>query len=218
MTDISSFLKLSPRETVLENWEVVDDQGAPTIGEAILGVLLVVASYFVLSFLVSQGFRVLGIWRLLWMSGLGSLRYLFTLLEVGLPAAFIGWKLLTRPRIQGQLCLTNLRLLYFAHGQNQFHTIYTLNAANLEDVLGIHTFYTEGMFGNKSLRLQIHTRFKDGIAIEAGETGSFLTKIPLLGKWMLRNTLGKDAFAMLPILFTRVRQHRGAAVQSSLTY
>jgi serine/threonine protein kinase len=133
-------------------------------------------------------------------------------------AFLVFWPVLTRPRMQGFLSLTNLRLLYFAQGQNWFRSLYYVSAANLVDVLGIHTFYTEGVFGHKNLRLHIHTRFRDGIAIEAGVKGSLLNQLPVIGKLLVRNTLGRDALTMLPVLFTRVRQHSGAAAGSSLTY
>jgi len=228
MTDLSSFLKLSPKESVLESWEVVDDRGTPTVGEIVTGLIFLGIVYYVLDFLVDHLFMHLGVWRWLYvdMRSVPLLRSIVWLLEwvleLGLPALLLGWGILTRPRIQGHVCLTNWRLLYFAHGQNWFRSLYYLSAANLEDVLGIHSFYDEGLLGQKNLHIQIHTRFRDGLSISAGESGSFLTRLPLLGKGfgklLIRNTLGKDAAAMLPVLFTRVRQHSQATVDSSLTY
>lgn len=228
MTDISSFLKLSPKEAVLESWEVVDDRGTPTVGEIVVSLIVLAGVYYALHFAVGFLFTHLGVWRWLYrdMADVPLLRQVVRLLEwvleLGLPAGVLGWSILTRPRIQGHVCLTNWRLLYFARGHNWFRSLYFLSAANLEDVLGIHSFYDEGLFGKKNLHIQVHTRFRDGLSISAGESGSILTRVPLLGKLLgkllIRNTLGKDAAVMLPVLFTRVRQHHRAAVDSSLTY
>ena len=46
MSEISSYVKLSPKETVLDNWEVVNDAGTPTVGEIIASVVAGIVVYF----------------------------------------------------------------------------------------------------------------------------------------------------------------------------
>src|SRR6516165_8207282 len=46
MSEISSYVKLSPKETVIDNWEVVNDAGTPTAGEIILSVIAGVILYY----------------------------------------------------------------------------------------------------------------------------------------------------------------------------
>lgn len=222
-SDLRSFVKLSPKETVLDTWEVVDDPGKPTLGEIIVSLIFAIVIFVVLRTIITEVFIAMGIWSFFYRLGVGFLFVNFIrLVEIGIPAFALGWPLLTRPRTLGYFYLTNWRLLYFAHGQNRFRTFFYVATANLADVLGIRTFYTEGLFGKQQLRIMIHTRFRDGIAIEAGDRGSLLARLPGIGKLLsgilVRNTLGKDAFAMLPVLFARVRQNADAAATSSLTY
>jgi hypothetical protein len=214
MADISSFVKLSPKEAVLDTWEVVDDKGTPTAGEIVMGLVVLVAGYFFLRFAVGFFLDRLELWQL----GTGFSGLVLSALELGIPAFALWWLLFTRPRLQGHLCLTNWRFVYYAQGHNRFRAWHYVAAADLDDVLGIHTFYTQGVFGTKTLQIVVHTRFREEFNITAGLSGSVFAKIPLIGKLFIRNTLGKDAFEMLPVLFARVRQHTGAAVGSSLTY
>jgi hypothetical protein len=218
MTDISSFVKLSPRETVLERWEVVADDGKPTVGELILGLALWAVLYYALRFITwFLLLRHIGYYELR-EGGLSIFATLLWLLTLLVPGALVAWSLLGRSPMHGHLCVTNWRLISFAHGQGRWRSLFAVSAVNLEDVLGIHTFYTEGLGGHKTLEIMLHTRFHDGMKIEAGTVGSFLHRVPVFGKFMVRNTLGKDAFAMLPILYKRIRQHTGETVSSSLTY
>ncbi|HEV3415720.1 MAG TPA: hypothetical protein VG056_02870 [Pirellulales bacterium] len=290
MSEISSYVKLSPKETVIDNWEVVNDRGTPTGGEIAAAVVLGVIVFFV----IRLGFHLLFMMirlpaydveyemksepdftskapesvirpdeispakdttlpngdqpfpgadskapepdqnaadrpeppieeqefrrprRYGWLFGT------LQLIEVAVPLMLFGWPLFTRPKIQGFIYLTNWRLLYFAFGQNRFRSLFDLRTANLADILGVHTFYSEGAFGKKRLRILIHTRFRDGILIEAGNTASVVARLPILGKLLdkvlIRDTMGKDAFTLLPVLYSRIRQNTGAAATSSVNY
>jgi hypothetical protein len=290
MSEISSYVKLSPKETVIDNWEVVNDRGTPTAGEIAAAVVLGVIVFFVIRFGFHLLFMVIRLpaydfddemeWRqkaayeardsVLKRDEISPAKditlpdgnqpfpgtdskapepdqnaadrpeppveqqesprprrygWLFgtlQLIEVAVPLMLFGWPLFTRPKIQGFIYLTNWRLLYFAFGQNRFRSLFDLRTANLADILGVHTFYSEGAFGKKRLRILIHTRFRDGIAIEAGNTASVVARLPILGKLLdkvlIRDTMGKDAFTLLPVLYSRIRQNTGAAATSSVNY
>jgi hypothetical protein len=285
MNEISSYVKLSPKESVMDNWEIVNDRGTPTAGEIVAAIVLGVVVYFVIHFAFNLFLEFRPIRELMYHRdytysdeedavqreldrlrygaeksttdfaapeapvespfdreqkireledrrshvraasrphGLGWLFEIRNLLAFGIPLMLFAWPLFTRPRIQGFLYLTNWRLLYFAFGQNRFRSVFDLQTVNLSDILGVHTFYDEGTFGKKQLRILIHTRFHDGLLIAAGNTGSALARLPilgkLLGKVLIRDTLGKDAFALLPVLYSRIRQNAGAASTSSVNY
>jgi hypothetical protein len=211
MTDISSFVKLSPQETVIDSWEVFYDNGKPTIGEIILGLVFCIIIVGVV--------RMAGGDLLFAIFGYSSvLMLLVWLLALAAPALLIVWPLFSRPPVRGQLCLTNWRLLYYSHGQGRFRSQVNVQAVSLADVLGIHTFYTEGLFGKKMLELIVYTRFEGGIKIAAGALGSLLRGVPVLGRFMVRNTLGKDAFTVLPVLYKRIRHNTGTAAAANLSY
>src|SRR5262249_25461365 len=46
MSEISSYVKLSPKETVIDNWEVVNDAGTPTVGEIVPSVIAGIVVYY----------------------------------------------------------------------------------------------------------------------------------------------------------------------------
>ncbi len=294
MSEISSYVKLSPKETVIDNWEVVNDAGTPTAGEIVLSVIAGIALYFVISFLFflvyqfppirEAFFRVRyeetdrerairsQLYDLDYSSGPmvqatelartpdestpaaasnaltpeqkaqkradlehelraieesrprpgGPLRVIRMLVSLGVPLWLLAWPLISRPKVQGFIYLTNWRMLYFAFGQNRFRSLFDLQTVNLADVLGVHTFYSEGTFGKKRLRILIHTRFHDGLTIATGTTGTVLSRVPVLGplidRVLIRDTLGKDAFTLLPVLYSRIRVNAGAAATPGLTY
>jgi hypothetical protein len=285
MNEISSYVKLSPKESVMDNWEIVNDRGTPTAGEIIAAIVLGVVVYFVIHFVFNLFLEFRPIRDLMYRRdytysdeeaavqreldrlrygaeksttdfaapeataespfdkeqkireledrrsqlraasrphGLGWLFEIRNLLALGIPLMLFAWPLFTRPQLHGFIYLTNWRLLYFAYGQNRFRSVFHLQTANLADVLGVNSFYSEGRFGKKQLRIMIHTRFRDGLSIAAGNSGMILSRIPLLGKWLdkilIRDTLGKDAFALLPVLYSRIRQNAGAAATSSVNY
>ncbi len=284
MSQISSYVKLSPKETVIDNWEVVNDRGTPTVAEIVAAVVLGVACYFLIHFITNLLFSTRPMQELLFHreyipsaeeerisdellnlrygysrsiddargpqppenevdkaqrirdleakrdalraanrpAGAGWVYSLRDLLALGLTFMLFGWPLLTRPALNGSIYLTNWRLLYFAYGQNRFRSLFDLQTVNLADVLGVHSFYSEGTFGKKQLRIVIHTRFHDGLQIAAGNTGSALAKLPLVGRWLnrilIRDTLGKDAFVLLPVLYGRIRQNAGAVATTGVSY
>jgi hypothetical protein len=294
MSEITSYVKLSPKETVIDNWEVVNDAGTPTVGEIVLSVIAGVVVYYAISFLFFLAYRFPPIQeaffrvhyeesarerairdqlfdldysnRPMYQPGDsarnpdesspardsnaltpeqraqkkadlerelrtiedtrprpgGLLSLIRMLVSLGVPLWLLAWPLASRPKVQGFVYLTNWRLLYFAYGQNRFRSLFDLQTVNLADVLGVHTFYSEGTFGKKRLRILIHTRFHDGLTIATGTTGTVLSRVPVLGKLidrvLIRDTLGKDAFTLLPVLYSRIRVNAGAAATPGLTY
>ncbi len=283
MSEISSYVKLSPKETVLDNWEVVNDAGTPTAGEIIASIVAGIVLYFVIYYAFQLVYRLPPIHDYMYrfeyydsyepysyqkssdvMSRTGEgptsgddeaaresqrlqdkeharleadrerlcaaaarprggfLRVIRDLTALGVPLWFLGWPLISRPKVQGFIYLTNWRLLYFAFGQNRFRSLFDLQTVNLADVLGVHTFYSEGTFGKKQLRILIHTRFHDGLTIATGTTGTVLSRLPVLGKLLdrvlIRDTLGKDAFTLLPVLYSRIRLNAVAAATPGLSY
>jgi hypothetical protein len=294
MSEISSYVKLSPKETVLDNWEVVNDAGTPTIGEIVAAVVAGVVVYFAIKGLFFLVYEFKPIqdaffrpayedmdreWAIRdrirdldygsgamyqakeitrspddsspsrdpnaltpeeralkkaelesqltalensrpWRGGL--LRLIRMLVSLGVPLWLFGWPLISRPKVQGYIYLTNWRLLYFAYGQNRFRSLFDLQTVNLADVLGVHTFYSEGTFGKKRLRILIHTRFHDGLTIATGTAGTVLSRVPVLGplidRVLIRDTLGKDAFTLLPVLYSRIRVNAAAAATPGLSY
>jgi hypothetical protein len=53
MSEISTYVKLSPKESVIDTWEVVDDAGTPTIGEIVAAVIAGAVVYFAIWYLFS---------------------------------------------------------------------------------------------------------------------------------------------------------------------
>ena len=286
MSEISSCVKLSPKETVIDNWEVVNDAGTPTVGEIVLSVIAGIILYYVTYYAFTLVYQFEPIRRAMYPSysyddfeyesstyAKGSdlppggfttdeereawqkeqsrleeerrltdqrrreqaqeraaqvpfiarfLRIVRGLTALGLPLWLFAWPLISRPKVQGFIYLTNWRMLYFAFGQNRFRSLFDLQTVNLADVLGVHTFYSEGTFGKKRLRILIHTRFHDGLTIATGTTGTVLSRLPVLGKLidrvLIRDTLGKDAFTLLPVLYSRIRVNAAATATPGLTY
>lgn len=176
MSKISTFLKFSPNEVVLDDWEVLDDPGDLHFGD-----LLVI---------------------------------LFGLVCFLLPGILALWEVISRPARKGYLCLTNWRLVYYERGEGSFRNYHWVVSFNLEDVLGVHCVFERGWFDTQTLFLRVHTRFEEGVMIKIGQSGSFLSYLPIFGRLLQHRSMGKDAFLVPSSLFVRVQQRRGALVDS----
>ena len=222
MSSLSSFVKLSDNETILKEWAVLHDRG----GFRASDILAFLAFWFVFAFFQELA-RVM-------IKGLFSIPIIGDLLSILGPIlhimiysfwipllaalALTAVNSISRPVVNGQVALSNWRLLYYERGAgklSRFH--HALSSVNLEDVVGVHSDYREGLWGKKNLAITVHTKHKDGISLRIGHTG-LLGKLPLVGILFRRNTMGPDAAAMLPEAFRLIQENKGRMSDTSVSY
>jgi hypothetical protein len=174
MAQISSFLKFSPNEAVLDDWEILDDPGSVQVGDFLA--VLIGLIFFII------------------------------------PGCLALWDVISRPWRKGYLCLTNWRLVYYERGEGLFKNHHRVISVNLEDVYGIHCDFERRWLGQKSLYLRVHTRSEDGFWVKIGHTGTFLTYLPLIGRFFERRSIGKDALWVPKVLYDQVQIRRAALV------
>lgn len=222
MSSLSSFVKLSNKETILKEWAVLHDRG----GFRASDVLAFLVWWFVFWVLqeLARGI-IAGLFSIpiigdvlgfLWP----ILRILMFSFWVPLLAALavMAFNIFSRPVVNGQVALSNWRLLYYERGEgrlSRFH--HAVSSVNLKDIVGVHSDYQEGFWGKKNLAITIHTKHKGGISLRIGHTG-LLGKLPLVGILFRRNTMGPDATAMLPEAFRLIQEHKGRVADTSVSY
>ncbi len=224
MADITSFVRLSPKEAVLDNWRVVEHREPLAGAKVAIGAGVFVLMYYATKYAIKLLMFLFAImtdghiYQL--YEEVAPFRGLLLIIEIGVPALWVAYPLLLKPRTEGQLVLTNWRLLYVSQGRAPAlrRNVVNVTAVNLADVLGVHSVYTENLLGRKKLHLLIHTRFRDGLSLETEESASRLGRLPLVGDPFYRDTLTTDAVAMLPQLFSHIQQRAGAAIGSTGSY
>lgn len=220
MSSVSSFLKFTDDESVMEEWEVLDDPGKFRPGD-------------VLAFVV--------LWGIMWVGQQLGREVLFSLPLNGflieyfelpmefvffslwgplsLALAFTAWFVMSRPKVQGYVSLTNWRFIYYEHGVGRFkRSHHRVVSANLQDIVGIHSSYNEGWFRRRTLNIKVHTKYEGGVVLSVGHTGGLLSKIPVIGHWFGRNTIGKDAFTVIPVAFQLVQASQGRMAGPDISY
>jgi hypothetical protein len=125
---------------------------------------------------------------------------------------------LTRPRRRGYLCLTNWRCLYYERGEGLFKNYHHVATTDLDDIVAVHSVYEEGLLGKRSLFIQVYTKYEDKIIIQIGDAGRLLARIPVIGKLFHRNSIGRDALCVPPVLYTFIQDHRADVVESHASF
>ena len=219
MTDITSFVKLSPKEAVIDRWQVMRHREALPVEKfftaAAVFVVMYVLLHFILGVLIGIYSHATGASELLYFWPFRLLRFL---LEVGIPAAWVCYPLWLKPREEGQLALTNWRLLFVTQGSALRRSVVNVIGVNLTDVLGVHSVYSQTLLGRKKLKLIIHTRFRDGLAFETDHTPSWIGWVPVIGDPFARNAVTSDTIAMLPVLFNRIQERSRTTIGTSGSY
>lgn len=221
MTEITSFVKLSPKEAVLDSWRVVEHREPLTGVKVFVGVGVFLLVYFIAREAVQLLLLLLAVpteGHIYELLAIAPVRVALRVLELGVAALWVAYPLLLKPQVEGQLALTNWRLLYVAQGRSLSRTVISVTAVNLADVLGVHSVYSENVFGRTRLQLVIHTRFHDGLVLDTGAAHSRLGRLPLVGDPFSRDSVSRDAVAMLPGLFARIQQRSGTAIDSRGSY
>ncbi len=124
----------------------------------------------------------------------------------------------TRPKRHGHLCLTNWRCLYYEHGEGTFRNYHRVATTDLDDIVAVHSVYEEGFLGKKSLFIMIYTKYEDTIVVKIGDVGRWLSRIPVIGKLFRRNSIGRDALSVPPVLYTLIQDRRAAVADSQASY
>lgn len=124
----------------------------------------------------------------------------------------------TRPKRHGYLCLTNWRCLYYERGEGTFRNYHRVATTDLDDIIAVHSVYEEGFLGKKSLFFQIYTKYEDTIVIQIGDVGRWLSKIPVIGKLFRRNSIGRDALCVPPVLYMLIHDRRAEVADSRASY
>lgn len=220
MSSVSSFLKFTDDESVMQEWEVLDDPGAFRAGDAIL-----FGFFLVLMWVAQQVVRVV-----LFQLGVGRLLYeyaefptAFILFSYWAPLLFAvaltAWFVLSRAKLHGYVSLTNWRFIYYERGMGRFkRSHHRVVSANLQDIVGIHSSYVEGWLGHKALTIKVHTKYEGGVVLSVGHTGGLLSKLPVIGRWFGHNTIGKDAFTAIPVAFRLVQASQGRLAGPDISY
>jgi len=203
-SNTSAFLKFSPQEAILDEWEMMDDSASFHISDVLVLIVLLGVIY-------------LGP-RLMARAAGAPLPFLVRTVLFVAPCAYVGWKVASRPKRKGYLCLTNWRCIFFERAEGLVNSKFRVFAADLDDIVGVHTVYEQNVFGTKSLLLVIYTKFEDRMTVRIGDTGGVLSKLPGLGRLFRRSSLGKDAFLAPPILFHRIEQRRKESLAPSPSY
>jgi hypothetical protein len=220
MSSVSSFLKFTDQESVVHEWEVLDDPGRVRPGDAVtfavLWLLMWIGQQFGLGFLeeLAGGGALLDVAE-------GPILSLFVTpwVPIGIALAITAWFVVSRAHVKGSISLTNWRLIYYERGEGRFkRSHHRVVSANLQDIVGIHSSYDEGRFGYKALMVNVHTKYEGGVVLRLGHTGGLLTKIPLIGRWVGRSTIGKDAFTAIPVAFRLVQASQGRMAESGVSY
>jgi hypothetical protein len=221
MADITSYIKLSPKEAVLDSWNVVEHRERQ-IGEKVaIGAGVFILMYLVFREVIGLVFFGLGvvteghIYELFTFAPFRALVLLITLL---IPTLWVAYPLVLKPRVHGQLALTNWRLLYVSQGQALRRNVVNVTAINLADVLGVHSVYTENVLRRGKLKLVIYTRFHDGLVLETDESHSRIGRLPLVGDPFARDSITPETVAMLPQIFAKIQQRTGASIGSTGSY
>lgn len=142
----------------------------------------------------------------------------FGLLFFILPGLIFLAAAVTRPARRGYFCLTNWRCLYYERGEGTFRNYHFVYSLDLGDIVGVHSVYEEGLFGTKSLLITLSTKHDDGITVRIGDRGVWLSRIPLIGKLFRRNSIGRDATKVPPILFTLIEDGRADVADSQVSF
>jgi len=205
MSELARFLQMPAEEQVQDEWEVLHDPGKFSPADAfILGIAsLPVLAYLLLLLLNLRYFH--------------AARLVPFLVVLAIPLAVLV-RIYLRPSLHGWLCLTNWRVIYYELGQGVWRNYHQVLSANLRDVVAVHSNYTEGWLGNRSLTLQFYTKFQDGLTLKVGETGGLLSKLPVIGILFKRSQMGADALAVAPVLFTLIQERAASLPAPSARY
>lgn len=223
MNSLTSFVKLSNNESVLQEWEVLHDKGgfrAADIVSLLILCIVFVGIQVISGEFISVAFRVPIVRDVLSLLGpLIRLIFFTPWVAILIASALMVIIVVSRPVISGQIALSNWRLLYYERGEGKLSRFHHFVASvNLEDVVGVHSEYQEALWGVKNLSITVHTKHKNGIALRIGDNGGLLGKLPLVGAWFKRNTMGPDAAAFMPMAFRLIQENKGRTADSSVSY
>jgi hypothetical protein len=220
MSSVSSFLKFTDDESVMQEWEILDDPAGFRAGD------LLVFGFLWLIMAIGQQFgRALVLTPdiggfLFEYAGTPSSFVFFSVWgPVSFALALTVWLVVSRPKIQGYMSLTNWRFIYYERGVGRFkRSHHRVVSANIVDIVGIHSTYAEGLFGQRALTLKVHTKYEGGVVLRVGHSGGLVSKIPVIGHWFSHNTIGKDAFTAMPVAFRLVQASQGKMADPDISY